>query len=608
MSAATGAAPATATTRWRRTDTCGSLRDTDANRSVVLNGWVHRRRDHGGLIFIDLRDRYGLTQVVCNPETSPQAHQVVASVRPEYVLAVEGTVALRPADTENPNLATGAIEVLASAVEVLSAAQTPPFYLHEEGGVDEALRLRYRYLDLRRPRMRDNLVLRYRVVKHMRDFLDARHFLDIETPIVTAATPEGARDYLVPSRLYPGQFYALPQSPQQFKQLLMVAGLDRYYQIARCFRDEDQRADRQPEFTQLDLEMSFVQREDVMALIEALYIELCEQFSAMKLVAKPFRQLTYAEALERYGSDRPDLRFELPLTNISELAGATEVQVFRTVLAQGGVVKALRVPGCGSYTRRQLDELVELAKQFGAKGLMWLTVGEQDVRSPMRRFLRDGEVAELLQATAAVPGDLILAVADQPNVANDVLARLRAEFGARLGLADPNVLAFCWVVDFPLLEWDGDGAHWTFSHNPFCSPRPGEARWLDTDPGRAVSNQYDLVLNGHEIGGGSIRIHRRALQERIFELMGYSAEQIERQFGHLLKAFEYGAPPHGGIAMGIDRFIAVLAGEESIREVIAFPKTQAAADLLMQAPGPVGQAQLDEVHIAVRIPADEKQP
>ena len=608
MSVATGAAPATATTRWRRTDTCGSLRDTDANRSVVLTGWLHRRRDHGGLIFIDLRDRYGLTQVVCNPETSPQAHQVVADARPEYVLAVEGTVALRPEGTANPNLATGAIEVLASAVEVLSAAQTPPFYLHEEGGVDESLRLRYRYLDLRRPRMRDNLVLRYRVVKHMRDFLDARDFLDIETPIVTAATPEGARDYLVPSRLYPGQFYALPQSPQQFKQLLMVAGLDRYYQIARCFRDEDQRADRQPEFTQLDLEMSFVQREDVMALIETLYIELCEQHSEMRLLSRPFRQLTHAEALERYGSDRPDLRFELPLTNISELAGATEVQVFRTVLANGGVVKALRVPGCGDYTRRRLDELVDLAKQFGAKGLVWLVVGEQDVRSPIRRFLRDGEVAELLKATEAVPGDLILAVADQPSVANEVLARLRDQFGARLGLADPNVFAFCWIVDFPLLEWEEDAGHWTFSHNPFCSPRPGEAQWLDTDPGRAISNQYDLVLNGHEIGGGSIRIHQRSLQERIFELMGYSAEQIERQFGHLLTAFEYGVPPHGGIAMGIDRFIALLAGEDSIREVIAFPKNQAAADLLMQAPGPVSQGQLDEVHIAVRLPADEEQP
>ncbi len=608
MPVATGAAPAPATRRWRRTDTCGRLRDTDANRRVVLTGWVHRRRDHGGLIFIDLRDRYGLTQVVCNPETSPQAHQVVSGARPEYVLAVEGSVALRPEGTKNPNLATGAIEVLASAVEVLSAAQTPPFYLHEEGGVDESLRLRYRYLDLRRPRMRDNLVLRHRVVKHMRDFLDARDFLDIETPIVTAATPEGARDYLVPSRLYPGQFYALPQSPQQFKQLLMVAGLDRYYQIARCFRDEDQRADRQPEFTQLDLEMSFVQREDVMALIEELYIELCEQHSAMRLLAKPFRQLTYAEALERYGSDRPDLRFELPLTNISELAGATEVQVFRTVLAKGGVVKALRVPGCGDYTRRRLAELVDLAKQLGAKGLVWLVVGAQDVRSPIRRFLREGEITALLKVTQAVPGDLILAVADQPSVANEVLARLRDEFGARLGLADPNVLAFCWIVDFPLLEWEAEGGHWTFSHNPFCSPRPGEVQWLDTDPGRAVSNQYDLVLNGHEIGGGSIRINQRSLQERIFALMGYSVEQIERQFGHLLTAFEYGAPPHGGIAMGIDRFIALLAGEDSIREVIAFPKNQAAADLLMQAPGPVAQGQLDEVHIKVRLPADEQQP
>ncbi|MAG35327.1 MAG: aspartate--tRNA ligase [Dehalococcoidia bacterium] len=605
MSAATGATPATAARQWRRTDTCGNLRGADADRIVVLQGWVHRRRDHGGLIFIDLRDRYGLTQVVFNPETSPGAHKVGSGTRPEYVLAIEGTVSPRPEGTENPNLATGAIEVLVGSVEVLSEAQTPPFYLHEEGGVDESLRLRFRYLDLRRPRMRDNLVLRYRVIKHMRDFLDARDFLDIETPIVTAATPEGARDYLVPSRLFPGQFYALPQSPQQFKQLLMVAGLDRYYQIARCFRDEDQRADRQPEFTQLDLEMSFVERDDVMALIEELYVEICEQHSQMRLANKPFRKLTYAEAMARYGSDRPDLRFELPLTEISELASATEVQVFRTVIADGGIVKALRVPGCGDYTRRRLDELVDLAKRFGAKGLVWLTVGEEDVRSPIRRFLSDGEVEELLKATEAVPGDLVLAVADQPSVANDVLARLRDEFGERLGLADPNDLVFCWIVDFPLLEWEEDGGHWTFSHNPFCSPRPGEAQWLDSDPGRAISNQYDLVLNGHEIGGGSIRIHRRALQERIFELMGHSPEQIERQFGHLLTAFEYGAPPHGGIAMGLDRLIAILAGEEAIREVIAFPKNQAAADLLMQAPGPVSKEQLDEVHIEVRLPESE---
>ena len=363
---------------------------------------------------------------------------------------------MRPEGTVNPNLDTGAVEVLASAVEVLSAAQTPPFYLHEEGSVDESLRLRYRYLDLRRPRMRDNLVLRHRIVKHMRDFLDAR--VTSSTSRHPSSRPRRRRvraTIIVPSRLYPGQFYALPQSPQQFKQLLMVSGLDRYFQIARCFRDEDQRADRQPEFTQLDIEMSFVQREDVLALIEALYIELCQQHSEMRLLSNPFRRLTYAEALERYGSDRPDLRFELPLTDISELAGATEVRVFRTVLANGGVVKALRVPGCGDYTRRRLDELVDLAKQFGAKGLVWLVVGEQDVRASIRRYLRDGEVAALLQATEAVPGDLILAVADQPSVANEVLARLRDEFGARLGLADPNVLAFCWIVDFPALGVGG---------------------------------------------------------------------------------------------------------------------------------------------------------
>ena len=589
----------------KRTHTCGALRAADAGERAILQGWVHRRRDHGGLIFVDLRDRYGLTQVVFNPAVAAGAHETAAALRVEYVVSVEGTVARRPAGTENPTLPTGEVELLAESLVVLNPARTPPFYVNEDAPVEEGLRLRYRYLDLRRQRLRDTIVLRHQVVKLMRDFLAARGFLEIETPILTKSTPEGARDYLVPSRLHPGEFYGLPQSPQQFKQLLMVAGLDRYFQIARCFRDEDQRADRQPEFTQLDVEMAFVDEADVTGLIEELYVEIVERLTTRSLQFKPFRRLTYAEAMARYGTDRPDLRFGLELVDVTALVRDTGFAVFRNAAASGGIVKGIKVPGCAGWSRREIDQLTDLARTFGAKGLAtaaWPVRSgaegtPEGVRSPFRQHVGDAVMEQLRRAFDAGEGDLIALVADAPAVANEALHRLRDHLGQRLGLADPNVLAFCWIVDFPLLEWDAGRGAWTFSHNPFCAPKDADLPLLDTDPGRALSKQYDLICNGYELGGGSVRIHSRALQERIFRLMGYADDAIQAQFGTILEAFEYGAPPHGGIATGLDRTIAVLAGEESIREAIAFPKNQAAADLLMGAPSPVTPAQLADLHI-----------
>jgi aspartyl-tRNA synthetase len=586
----------------KRTHTCGELRAGHQGQRVVLQGWVHRRRDHGGLIFIDLRDRYGLTQLVFNPEISAPAHERAAGLRVEYVISVEGEVRRRPAGTENPHLPTGEIEVAVDQVTLLNPARTPPFYINEDVPVEESLRLRYRYLDLRRQRLRDTIVLRHRVTKFMRDFLDARHFIEIETPILTKSTPEGARDFLVPSRLHPGCFYALPQAPQQFKQLLMVAGMDRYFQIARCFRDEDLRADRQPEFTQLDLEMSFVTEEDVMGVIEALHVELVEKLSHKRLLYRPFPRLTYAEAMAKYGTDRPDLRFGLELVDVTQLLGTSGFGVFRSAVEQGGIIKGIRAPGCATWSRREVDHLVELARSFGAKGLATAAWIGDGVRSPFRQHVGDEVMEQLRAAFHAQEGDLVALVADQPAVANEVLHRLRDHLGVQLGLADPNVLAFCWVVDFPLLEWDDERGAWTFSHNPFCAPKDSDVHLLESDPGRALSKQYDLICNGYELGGGSVRIHTRPLQETIFRLMGYTDEQIAAQFGTILEAFEYGAPPHGGIAIGLDRLIAVLASEETIREAIAFPKNQAASDLMMGAPSPVSEEQLKELHIRVQRP------
>jgi aspartyl-tRNA synthetase len=590
---------------WQRTATCGELTAADAGREVVLNGWVHRRRDHGRLIFIDLRDRYGITQVVFNPQVSAEAHAVAEDVRIEYVLSVTGRVQRRPPGTENPNLATGEIELHVTRAQVLNPAKTPPFYINEDVPVEESLRLKYRYLDLRRARMRDNIILRHRVVKFIRDYLDAEGFLEIETPMLIKSTPEGARDFLVPSRLHPGKFYALPQSPQQLKQLLMVAGMDKYFQIARCFRDEDLRADRQPEFTQLDLEMSFVQEEDVMELIERLLTAMVERLAPDRpLTFKPFKRLSYAEAMARYGSDRPDLRYDLPLVDISEAVRSAGFAIFDRALAAGGEVKALVAPGCAGYSRREIEELTAVARIGGAGGLATAALLPDGVRSPFARFIGDGAMQRIIELTGARQGDLILVVADQPRIVAASLSRVRTELAERLKLVDPNALAFVWITDFPLLEWNEEEQRWESMHNPFSNMQEEDIPLLSTDPGKVRARQYDIILNGQEIGGGSIRIHTRQLQEAAFRAMGLSDEHIRTQFGHMLEAFEYGAPPHGGIALGLDRLVAILAQEESIREVIAFPKNQAAVDLLFDAPSPVSPEQLQVLHLAI-VPEEE---
>jgi len=586
-----------------KTHTCGQLRPADEGRSVTLSGWVHRRRDHGGLIFIDLRDRWGLTQIVFNPEHNAESHAAASALRAEYVIRIKGVVHKRPAGLENPNLATGGIEVLADRLEIINPAKTPPFNINEDSPVDEALRLKYRYLDLRRRRMQRNLILRHRVMHHIRNFLTDEEFVEVETPILFKSTPEGARDYLVPSRVHPGKFYALPQSPQQLKQLLMVAGYERYFQIARCFRDEDQRGDRQPEFTQLDMEMSFVDRHNVMDIVERLFISVAETLTDKKLLSKPFPRLTYNEAMERYGRDNPDLRFGLELKTLNDLVADSPFKVFSGTVARGGLVRGLNAKGCGHYSRRQIDELTDFVKTFGAKGLAWLAVAEagQTHRSSFAKFLSAEEVDALVKRLDGQPGDLLLFVADTPAIANESLGRLRLEIGDRLGLRDDSTLAFCWITDFPLFTRNEEENRWDPSHHLFTAPMDEDIPLLDSDPGRARGKQYDMVCNGHEIAGGSIRIHRRDIQEKIFGLIGLKVEEAKEQFGHLLEAFEYGTPPHGGIAVGLDRFVMLLAGEPNIREVIAFPKTQSAADLMAGAPTPVTEAQLRELHIALDL-------
>lgn len=584
-----------------KTHNCGELRAAHVGQEVTLAGWVNRRRDHGGLIFVDLRDRSGIVQVVANPDNSPDAHATLQQVRSEYVLQVEGVVQARPEGLTNPDMSTGEIEVVTHGVTILNPAKTPPFYIYDDSPVDESLRLKYRYLDLRRPRMQRNLILRHRVVKYIRDFLDERGFIEIETPILFKTTPEGARDYLVPSRVHPGKFYALPQSPQQLKQLLMVAGYERYFQIARCFRDEDQRGDRQPEFTQLDLEMSFVEREDVMALTEELMVGIIETCSDRQLLFKPFPRLTYAEAMRRFGTDRPDMRFGMELVDISDLVARCGFGIFSKTVAAGGQVRGIRVPGCGAYSRRQVDELTALAQQAGAKGLAWLSLGQEagEVRSSFAKFLTEDEVTAVIERVEAEAGDLLLFVADHPSIVGATLSELRLELGERLGLCDRKVLACCWVIDFPLFEWNEDEQRWDPSHHLFTAPAKEDLPLLYTDPGAARGQQYDLVINGEETGGGSIRIYQHEVQEKVFELIGLNAEVARERFGHMLEAFVHGTPPHGGIAPGIDRLVMLLAGEPNIREVIAFPKTQQAADLMASAPSPADPEQLEELHIQV---------
>jgi aspartyl-tRNA synthetase len=586
-----------------KTHTCGELRREHAGETVTLAGWASRRRDHGGLIFIDLRDRWGRTQVVADPAVSDKVHNAAQSVRGEYVLQVRGQVRLRPKGLDNPNLDTGEIEVAANEITILSGAKTPPFYLNDDSPVDEALRLRYRYLDLRRPRMQSNMILRHEVVKYIRDYLSARGFIEIETPMLFKSTPEGARDYLVPSRVHPGLFYALPQSPQQLKQLLMVAGYERYFQIARCFRDEDLRGDRQPEFTQLDLEMSFVERQDVLNLIEPLFTEITEKLSDKRLLAKPFPCLSYREVMDHFGTDRPDLRFGLELFDVSDQVAQSDFRVFSATVAAGGQVKGICAPGCADYSRRQIDELTELVKEKGAKGLAWLALRQSDtgasVRSSFSKFLSQAELDALIERAGAQPGDLVLLVADRPSIVAEALSHLRLELGDRLGLRDPDVLAFCWILDFPLFERNEEEKRWDPSHHLFTSPMPEDVPLLDTDPGAARGQQYDLVCNGYEIAGGSIRIHQREIQEKVFELIGLDLTEARERFGHMLEAFEFGTPPHGGIAPGIDRIVMLLAGEPNIREVMAFPKSQKAADLMAGAPSPVEPEQLQELHLSL---------
>jgi aspartyl-tRNA synthetase len=586
-----------------KTHNCGELRAEHAGQTVTLAGWVNRRRDHGGLIFIDLRDRWGATQVVADPAQSGQAHSVAGDVRGEYVLQVRGTVRRRPEGLNNPDLDTGEIEVLAETLKILNPAQTPPFYIGDDAPVDEALRLRYRYLDLRRSRMQRNMILRHQAVKYIRDYLNARDFVEIETPMLFKSTPEGARDYLVPSRTHPGHFYALPQSPQQLKQLLMVAGYERYFQIARCFRDEDLRGDRQPEFTQLDLEMSFVEREDILSLIEPMVTGIVEELSDKRLLAKPLPRLSYEETMSRFGTDRPDMRFGMELFDVSDLVAESGFRVFSGTVASGGQVKGICAEGCAGYSRKQIDELTELAQEQGAKGLAWLALqatdqGEQ-IRSSFTKFLSDAETQAIVARAQAKPGDLVLLVADQSPTVAEALSHLRLELGERLGLRDPDVLAYCWIIDWPLFMWNEQESRWDPSHHLFTSPMPEDIPLLDTDPGAARGQQYDLVSNGYEVGGGSIRIHRREVQEKVFELIGLDLAQAKERFGHMLEAFEYGTPPHGGIAPGIDRMVMLLAGEPNIREVMAFPKSQKAADLMSGAPSAVEPAQLEELGLCL---------
>ncbi len=590
-----------------RTKHCGDLTSQHIGQNVTIAGWVDSRRDHGGLIFIDLRDIKGLVQVVFNPEVTPTTHKFAETFRSEWVIQVSGTVQARPEGTENTELQTGQIEIVALEVTILNESKTPPFEISDDIEVDELVRMQFRYLDLRRPSMQAIIELRHKVIKYIRDFLDKQGFLEIETPILIKSTPEGARDYLVPSRLYPGQFYALPQSPQQLKQLLMVAGMDKYFQIARCFRDEDPRADRQPEHTQLDLEMSFVEQEDILELIEHLYTSMIETLVPNKQIIKPFTRLSYKESMERFATDKPDLRFGLEMQDLTDIASKSGFKVFSSACQGGGIVKGFNIPGAARYKRKQLDDLVEFAKSRGAKGLVYIAINEssqsissltqEDIKSPAAKFLSEEEIRSITTRLDCNPGDLILIVAGENKSTNTVLSALRNEIGKQEKLADPNKLHFAFIVDFPLFEWDATENKWDAMHHAFSMPNKDTIQYLEDDPGKVIANLYDLVCNGLECASGSIRVHERELQERIFKVLGYSKEQVGQRFKQLLDALEYGAPPHGGIAPGIDRLVMVLLGTENIREVIAFPKTQNFIDPLFDAPDYIEENQLKELHI-----------
>jgi aspartyl-tRNA synthetase len=609
---------------WQRTIFCGAPRAEHIGRIVTLNGWVNSVRDHGDLVFIDLRDRTGIVQVRADASESAEMVRLASSVRPEYSISVTGEVRRRMEGMENPNLATGEVEVHIQNMIILNPSRQPlPFQLSDEtqmASVNEELRLKYRYLDLRRPKMQAMLKLRHDVVNLIRDYLNRHDFLEIETPIITKSTPEGARDYLVPYRLEAGLFYALPQSPQQYKQLLMVAGCERYYQIARCFRDEAQRADRQPEFTQLDLEMSYVTQEDILQITEGLTIEIIQKLSSKRLGSVPFTRLTYDESMRRFGNDKPDLRFGLELIDLGEILSHTECGVFKSALASGGQVKALRYPQGASLSRKEIDDLTVFAKNFGAKGLAYLLVekpgtgdasiqrikaGELMVRGPIGKFLTEEELIGILRASEAQPGDLVAFCADKSEVVANVLGRLRNEIGKRLQLADPNVLHFCWITDFPLVEWNEEEKRWDAMHHPFTMPHPEDIEFMEKDPAKVRAVCYDLVCNGTEWASGSIRIHRSDIQRKVFDLLGISEDVQKERFGHMLEAFQYGAPPHGGIAPGIDRLLMFLMDTDNIREVIAFPKIGGGSDPLMDAPSPVDDKQLEELHLQVVYPKED---
>lgn len=588
-----------------KTHSCGDITKARIGETVTLNGWVQRRRDLGGVLFVDLRDRTGLVQIVFNPEFSTRAHEIADRLRNEFVVAVSGQVVMRDAETVNPNLPTGDVEVRVTDIEILNGAKNPPFFIEDGIEIDESLRLRYRYLDLRRPEMQRTLKLRSKASKVIRDFLDDQEFVEVETPILTKSTPEGARDYLVPSRVHPGEFFALPQSPQLFKQLLMVSGLERYYQIARCFRDEDLRADRQPEFTQVDIETSFLSEEQLQGMMEQLMVRLFKTTIGVD-IPTPFQRITYQEAMEKYGSDKPDLRFGLELVDVCDLVANSGVKVFASVIEKGGVVKVLNAKGCGTWSRKDIDDLGPYAARYGAKGLAWIQVKDGEFRGPIVKFMNEEEIAALRERTGAEDGDLLLFSADTRKVVYDVLGNLRLYIGRRMNLIDDSAFKFAWVVDFPLLDYDEEEKRYVAAHHPFTRPKDEDLHLFDSDPGQIRAQAYDLVLNGYEVGGGSLRIYKRDVQEKMFTALGFSPEEAQEKFGFLLNAFEYGTPPHGGIALGLDRLIMLLAGRTNLRETIAFPKTASAVDLMMDAPNVVEPAQLEQLHIKSTFKKKEK--
>lgn len=566
---------------------------------VVLAGWVQKRRDHGGLIFVDLRDRSGVCQVVFNPETGDDVFSVAEQIRNEYVIAVSGTVMLRPEDMFNEKLETGKVEIYVDQIEVLNQSKTAPFMISDDIDVDESVRLRYRYLDLRRPEMQQNMILRHKTIKAIRDYLDQMDFIEVETPILTKSSPEGARDYLVPSRVNPGNFYALPQSPQLFKQLLMVSGYEKYFQIARCFRDEDLRADRQPEFTQLDMEVSFMDKDDILTLNENMVSYVFKKVLDRD-VPVPFKRITYQEAIERYGSDKPDLRFGMELKDITEIASGSDFKVFADIAKKGGQIKAINAKGCATFTRKEIDDLTKYASIYGAKGLAYMVITADEVKSPIAKFFKEEEIQAILKELEAKEGDLLLFVADTPQIVADSLGHLRIELAKKLSLIDQEELNFLWVIDFPLLEWDDEDKRYAAMHHPFTSPVAEDIELMTTDQAGGIrAEAYDMVLNGVEVGGGSLRIFRRELQEKMFTLLGFSDEEARSKFGYLMDAFEYGTPPHGGIALGLDRLVMLMAKKDSIREVIAFPKTQSATDMMTDTPSGVSEKQLKELNIKV---------